>query len=47
MSGLEAIGHKTERYTTSGSVVCALHKKGEQIYANADVRKGGDVYGID
>ncbi|KAF2884624.1 hypothetical protein ILUMI_21545 [Ignelater luminosus] len=46
ISGLEALGHKMKRYRDRGSVICALLKKNDTIYANADHRKGGDVYGL-
>ncbi|KAJ3646579.1 hypothetical protein Zmor_024161 [Zophobas morio] len=46
IDGLEAMGHKTSRYKDAGSIICALLKKSDAIYANADFRKGGDVYGI-
>ncbi|XP_014208314.1 glutathione hydrolase 1 proenzyme [Copidosoma floridanum] len=44
--GLRALGHKTARYRDRGSVICALAKSNGTIYANADHRKGGDVFGI-
>ncbi|KAJ8680276.1 hypothetical protein QAD02_016063, partial [Eretmocerus hayati] len=47
INGLRALGHKTSRYRERGSVVCILAKKNDTILANADYRKGGDVYGID
>jgi gamma-glutamyltranspeptidase/glutathione hydrolase/leukotriene-C4 hydrolase len=47
IDGLKAIGHKTSRYRDRGSIVCILVKNNNTIYANADYRKGGDVYGID
>jgi gamma-glutamyltranspeptidase/glutathione hydrolase/leukotriene-C4 hydrolase len=46
VDGLKAIGHKTNRYKDAGSIICALLKASDYIYANADHRKGGDVYGI-
>lgn len=46
IDGLEALGHKTARYDERGSIICALLKLADKIYANADHRKGGDVYGI-
>lgn len=45
VDGLQRLGHNTTRLTAY-SVVCALMKKGENLFANADHRKGGDVYGI-
>ncbi|XP_046680502.1 scoloptoxin SSD14-like isoform X2 [Homalodisca vitripennis] len=44
---LQAIGHKTKRYRDRGSIVCALARQDDKIYANADYRKGGEVYGMD
>lgn len=46
ISGLEALGHKTSRYTMRGSVVCALTKNQTGIFGNADYRKAGEVAGI-
>ncbi|KAH0810404.1 hypothetical protein GEV33_012386 [Tenebrio molitor] len=42
VDGLKAIGHKTNRYKDAGSIICALLKASDYIYANADHRKGGD-----
>lgn len=47
IKSLQQLGHKTNRYRDRGSIVCALAKQGDQIFANADYRKGGEVYGID
>uniref|UniRef100_A0A1B6C3P5 Gamma-glutamyltransferase n=1 Tax=Clastoptera arizonana TaxID=38151 RepID=A0A1B6C3P5_9HEMI len=47
ISQLEGLGHKTKRYRDRGSIVCALARKNEKIYANADYRKAGEVFGID
>jgi gamma-glutamyltranspeptidase / glutathione hydrolase / leukotriene-C4 hydrolase len=48
IDGLEKIGHKTKRYRDRGSIICAIVKLLDgYIYANADHRKGGEVYGID
>ncbi|XP_003424878.1 scoloptoxin SSD14 isoform X1 [Nasonia vitripennis] len=47
VDGLKALGHKTSRYRGRGSVICLLVRVNNTIYANADHRKGGDVYGID
>ncbi|XP_017770754.1 PREDICTED: gamma-glutamyltranspeptidase 1-like isoform X2 [Nicrophorus vespilloides] len=44
IDGLEKLGHNTTRLT-SYSVICGLFKKNDTIFANADHRKGGDVYG--
>lgn len=46
IDGLKALGHKTARYRDRGSVICLLARVNNTIYANADFRKGGDVYGI-
>ncbi|XP_015838324.1 scoloptoxin SSD14 isoform X2 [Tribolium castaneum] len=46
VTGLEALGHKTSRYTDAGSIICALYNTSGLIQANADHRKGGDVYGL-
>ncbi|KAI4456654.1 gamma glutamyl transpeptidase [Holotrichia oblita] len=47
VEGLEKLGHNTTRYTYRGSIVCAILRKDKKIFANADFRKGGDVFGID
>lgn len=47
IEGLEALGHKTKRFGNWGSIICVLFKLADKIYANADYRKGGDVYGLD
>lgn len=47
VDGLEKLGHKTKRFEDKGSIICALIREAEQIIANADYRKGGEVYGID
>ncbi|KAL1494054.1 hypothetical protein ABEB36_009714 [Hypothenemus hampei] len=44
VDGLKGLGHKMHR--NFASVVCALIKRNEQIFANADHRKGGDVFGL-
>lgn len=44
--GLEAIGHKTNRYQYRGSIICAIQRNKTAIYANADFRKAGDVFGL-
>lgn len=46
VKGLEAIGHKTQRYHHRGSVICAIQQNKSAIYANADFRKAGDVFGF-
>ncbi|PSN54339.1 Gamma-glutamyltranspeptidase 1 [Blattella germanica] len=46
VKGLEMLGHETDRYRGRGSIICALAKLKNAIIANADFRKGGDVYGI-
>lgn len=43
VDGLERLGHNTTR--NFGSVICSLYKTSGKITANADHRKGGDVYG--
>ncbi|XP_046595489.1 glutathione hydrolase 1 proenzyme isoform X1 [Neodiprion lecontei] len=47
VDGLHAMGHETSRYRDRGSVVCAIVRVNGTVYANADYRKGGEVYGID
>lgn len=47
IDGLRFMGHETLRYRDRGSVVCAIARVNGTIHANADYRKGGDVYGID
>ncbi|XP_033331225.2 scoloptoxin SSD14 isoform X1 [Megalopta genalis] len=47
IDGLKKIGHKTSRYRVRGSVACVIFVNNGTVYANADFRKGGDVYGID
>ncbi|XP_028046427.2 scoloptoxin SSD14 [Monomorium pharaonis] len=47
IDGLKNLGHATTRYRTRGSVVCVILYENSTIFANADYRKGGDVYGID
>ncbi|XP_076182889.1 scoloptoxin SSD14 isoform X2 [Ptiloglossa arizonensis] len=47
IDGLKKIGHKTARYRIRGSVACAIFANNNTVYANADFRKGGDVYGFD
>ncbi|KOC63852.1 Gamma-glutamyltranspeptidase 1 [Habropoda laboriosa] len=47
IDGLKKIGHKTARYRVRGSVACVIFVKNETVHANADFRKGGDVYGLD
>ncbi|XP_015121814.2 glutathione hydrolase 1 proenzyme [Diachasma alloeum] len=43
--GLQNLGHKTSRYRDRGSCVCGLTQINGTVYANADHRKNGDVYG--
>ncbi|CAG9773821.1 unnamed protein product [Ceutorhynchus assimilis] len=45
VDGLESLGHQMLRGVNS--VICALKKTNSTIYANADYRKGGDVFGKD
>lgn len=47
IDGLKKLGHQTMRYKNHGSVICAITRENETIFANADYRKNGDVYGID
>lgn len=47
VNGLKKLGHKMKRYKDRGSVVCAVARQNNIVYANADYRKGGEVYGID
>lgn len=47
IKNFEKLGHKTSRYKDRGSIICALATKNNKIFANADYRKGGEVYGID
>ncbi|KAF5277188.1 hypothetical protein FQR65_LT03894 [Abscondita terminalis] len=47
ITGLEHKGHNTSRYSDAGSIVCAISVENGTIIANADYRKGGDVYGLD
>ncbi|EFN85474.1 Gamma-glutamyltranspeptidase 1 [Harpegnathos saltator] len=47
IDGLKRLGHATKRYRARGSVACVILYENSTIFANADYRKGGDVYGID
>jgi len=47
IDGLKRRGHVTKRYKERGSVACVIFYANATIFANADYRKGGDVYGID
>ncbi|XP_014477461.1 PREDICTED: gamma-glutamyltranspeptidase 1-like isoform X1 [Dinoponera quadriceps] len=47
IDGLKRLGHVTKRYRARGSVACVILYENSTIFANADYRKGGDVYGID
>ncbi|XP_032675848.1 scoloptoxin SSD14-like isoform X2 [Odontomachus brunneus] len=47
IDGLKRMGHVTKRYRARGSVACVILYENSTIFANADYRKGGDVYGID
>lgn len=44
IDGFKGLGHKVKRHLIS--VICALKMEGGHIMANADYRKGGDVYGL-
>lgn len=46
ITGLELLGHKTQRYSDRGSVICAIAKNQTGIFANADYRKAGEVIGL-
>lgn len=46
IDGLKRLGHSVKRYKERGSIVCVLLYENSTIFANADYRKGGDVYGI-
>ncbi|XP_012061163.1 PREDICTED: gamma-glutamyltranspeptidase 1-like [Atta cephalotes] len=46
VDGLKRLGHVTERYKLRGSIACVVLYENSTIFANADYRKGGDVYGI-
>ncbi|XP_055915484.1 glutathione hydrolase 1 proenzyme-like [Eupeodes corollae] len=43
---LENIGHSTLRYRERGSVFCGIMKNETAVYANADFRKLGGVFGF-
>ncbi|XP_011312024.1 gamma-glutamyltranspeptidase 1 isoform X2 [Fopius arisanus] len=45
LEGLRNLGHRTSRYGDRGSCVCGLTQINGTVYANADRRKDGDVYG--
>lgn len=47
IDGLKKMGHKVSRYRVRGSVACIILVNNDTVYANADFRKGGDVYGLD
>lgn len=47
IDGLKRLGHATKRYRERGSVACVILYENSTIFANADYRKGGDVYGVD
>ncbi|XP_072764800.1 scoloptoxin SSD14 isoform X2 [Anoplolepis gracilipes] len=47
IDGLKRLGHTTKRYRERGSVVCVILYENSTIFANADYRKGGDVYGVE
>ncbi|XP_063225549.1 scoloptoxin SSD14-like isoform X4 [Bacillus rossius redtenbacheri] len=46
VKSLAKIGHNMTRYRNRGSIICAIAKQGDAIIANADYRKGGDVFGM-
>ncbi|CAL4113866.1 unnamed protein product [Meganyctiphanes norvegica] len=47
VSGMEALGHESDKYGIGGSVMCGV-ARGEdgKIYANSDKRKAGEVAGF-
>ncbi|XP_043484623.1 scoloptoxin SSD14-like isoform X2 [Leptopilina heterotoma] len=47
IEGLKKLGHHTMRYKNHASIISAITRENETIFANADYRKSGDVYGID
>lgn len=47
IDGLKKFGHETLRYRTHGSIISAIVQHNKSIFANADYRKNGDVYGLD
>ncbi|XP_016766953.1 glutathione hydrolase 1 proenzyme isoform X2 [Apis mellifera] len=47
IDNLQKFGHVTSRYRVRGSVACVIFTENNTVYANADYRKGGDVYGLD
>ncbi|XP_044730162.1 scoloptoxin SSD14-like isoform X2 [Chrysoperla carnea] len=47
IEGLEHLGHKMDNARLAASVVCAIVKEAGKILANADYRKGGEVFGLD
>lgn len=47
IDGLKHLNHAMERYKERGSIACVIVYDKFTIFANADHRKGGDVYGID
>ncbi|XP_037920418.1 glutathione hydrolase 1 proenzyme-like isoform X3 [Hermetia illucens] len=46
IGGLEEKGHRTSRYRERGSTMCGITKNETAVYANADFRKKGGVYGL-
>ncbi|XP_067008802.2 scoloptoxin SSD14 [Anabrus simplex] len=46
VKGLEAIGHKTEKFAVGGSSVTAISVEDEKVYANSDFRRGGTTSGF-
>lgn len=46
VDGMKEIGHITTKFSTGGSVICAISREGGKIYANSDFRKAGEVDGF-
>ncbi|XP_066589447.1 scoloptoxin SSD14-like isoform X2 [Prorops nasuta] len=46
IEGLQALGHKTLRYKTPGSVVCSIHQTKGAIYVNPDYRTGANEHEV-
>jgi gamma-glutamyltranspeptidase len=46
ISGLQKIGHDTERLESAGSTATGIARRGRKIYANSDFRRGGITAGF-
>ncbi|XP_045115209.1 scoloptoxin SSD14-like isoform X2 [Portunus trituberculatus] len=44
--GLKELGHKVEKFSVGGSVICGIARQNGKIYANSDFRKAGEVDGF-